>query len=162
MNAIQIIDLKGFCGKDEDFIAQYVNLRNSYADLLLTSPVEIDETREWLKNADIEIRGIVEDNILCGVTILYLNRQGEVAFFVREPGRGLGTRLLEIIERVALEKGLTSVWAWVLHDNHIAQRAFEKNGYLREGTAEREFNNRLFKGFRFGKKLKPAGKGENT
>jgi RimJ/RimL family protein N-acetyltransferase len=47
---------------------------------------------------------------------------------------------LPIIQTVAREKGLHSVWAWVLYDNLIAQRAFEKNGFAKTGISEREYN----------------------
>lgn len=132
---IVVINLK----EKEDFFDQYINLRNKYTELLLTSPVTLPETKEWLKREDIEIRGLVQNNVLLGVVILYLNRNGEIAFFVREPNQGIGSRLLQIIQNVARGKGLQSVWAWVLHDNLIAQRVFEKNGFVKIGMSEREY-----------------------
>ena len=51
---MDIIDFK----KEEDFIEQYVYLRNSYAEQLLASPVDIYETKKWLKKAEVEIRGL--------------------------------------------------------------------------------------------------------
>lgn len=146
---MEVIDLK----ERSDLVGQYVELRNSYSDLLLTSPVNAGDTMEWLNKADIEIKGLIEDNILSGVVILYLDRGGEIAFFARERNRGTGSRLLSIIQETATEKGLKSVWAWVLEDNLTAQRAFEKNGFKREGTTERDYRGALRKGARFVKNL---------
>jgi len=96
----RIINLK----KEEDFIEEYVSLRNRYRELLLTKPVNVLGTKEWLKRSDIEVRGIAKGPILLGVTILYLNQNGESAFFAKVQNQGLGTKLLKIIEEVAKEK----------------------------------------------------------
>jgi len=132
---MKVIDLK----EEECFVEQYVNLRNKYTELLLTSPVDISQTKEWIKRNNIEIRGLVQDNILLGVVVLYLDRDGEIAFFVKNLNKGVGSRLLEIIEEVAKEKRLRFVWAWVLKDNLIAQRVFDKNGFVKERITEREY-----------------------
>lgn len=147
----KIIDLKN----EEFFIPQYVDLRNSYVDLLLTLPVNINNTREWLKKTEIEVRGIVRDNILFGAAILYLDKGGEIAFFVREQNKGFGGRLLNAIEMVAIERGLKSVWAWVLDYNYIAQKVFEKNGYIREKIApQKVYNKKNCRGVIFRKRLR--------
>lgn len=147
---MRIIDLK----ETGEFIDQYVRLRNSYAKLLLTLPVNATETKEWIKkNNDIEIRGLVENNILLGVIILYLNRDGEIAFFAKEKQKGIGSKLLNIIEKVAKGKELNSVWAWVLSSNAGAQKTFIKNGYLLEKKTEKRYNNKNLEGFVFRKKL---------
>ncbi len=137
----RVIDLK----KEEEFIEAYVSLRNRYSSLLLTKQVNVVQTRKWLKSRDIEVRGIVEDSSLTGATILYLNREGEIALFAKEPNQGMGIKLLEIVERVAKEKNLKSIWAWVLDDNLPAKRAFQKNGYKTDGKSRRcyEAENRL-------------------
>lgn len=131
---MKIIDLK----EEEYFIEQYVTLRNNHTELLLTSPVSISETREWLKRNDIEVRGFVQDDVLLGVVILYKQKDGEVAFFVRYPGKGTGSKLLKEIEEVAREKKLRFIWAWVRKDNLIAQRVFEKNGFKKGEISKRE------------------------
>ncbi len=131
----RVIDLK----KEEEFIEEYVSLRNSHSSLLLTTQVKVVETRKWLKRRDIEVRGIVKNSILTGVTILYLSREGEIAFFTKEPNQGTGKKLLEIIERVAREKNLEGVWAWVLDDNFPAKGTFQKNGYTVDGRSRRSY-----------------------
>ena len=149
LNVLKIIDLK----KDEFFIPQYVELRNHYADLLLTNSVSVDETREWLAREDVEVRCLIEDNVLMGAAILYLNKKGEVAFFVKEPKKGIGVKLLKIIEEVAKGKKLNSLWAWVMSSNLAAQKTFIKNGYLLEGETEKRFKDKVFPGFVSRKKL---------
>jgi RimJ/RimL family protein N-acetyltransferase len=133
--------------EEPDFVEQYVQLRNRHCDVLLTTPVNITDTKEWLKNNDIEIRGITRNNKLIGVTILYLNRQGEIAFFTSVTHQGVGSRLLSVIESVARERGLSEVWAWVLSDNIIAQRTFEKSGYRRDRESTKEYQKKTMNGF---------------
>lgn len=145
----RIVDLK----KETDFIEQYVNLRNGYCDVLLTSPINVADTRVWLQRDDIEIRGIVRGRVLAGVVILFLNRKGEIAFFTKYKGAGLGSRLLKIIEAAARERGLDGVWAWVLADNGDAQKAFAKNGYRKTGESTKIYLDMEKKGVLFNKQL---------
>lgn len=149
MDNIKIIDFK----KDESFIAQYVDLRNRYIELLLTNTVTVTETKEWLTNKDVEVRCVIEDNVLIGAVILYLKRKGEIAIFVKDQKRGIGTELLKVIGKVAKEKNLNSIWAWVLKDNFIAQRVFEKNGFVKEGANEREYKGIIKHGIKYKKNL---------
>ena len=142
---IETIDLK----EKEDFLDQYIDLRNKYIELLLTSSVTLPETKGWVKRNNIEIRGLVQDNVLLGAVILYLSRNGEITFFVKDPNKGIGSKLLQIIQNVAREKGLQSVWAWVLNDNFIAQRTFEKNGFVKTGMSEREYKGTTKQGFEY-------------
>jgi len=129
----RVIDLK----KEEEFIEEYVSLRNRYSELLTTKLVNVAETKEWLRDNQIEIRGLVQDDIFLGAVILYLNREGEIALFVKEPQQGIGTKLLKIVEQVAEEKKIGNVWAWVLLDNQKAQLVFRKNGYTEEAQSLR-------------------------
>ena len=116
--------------------------------------MNIPETKEWIKKSDdVEVRGLVQNNILLGVAILYLNREGEVAFFTKEQRKGIGSQLLRAIEEVAREKKLKDVWAWVLSSNTVAQKSFMKNGYLLEQKTQRRYNDKDLEGFIFRKKL---------
>lgn len=146
---MEIIDLK----EEEYYIEQYIDLRNSYSELLLTLPVNTTGTKEWLNNDDIEIRGLVQDYILLGVVILYLNKCGEIAFFVKDQNKGMGSKLVSIIEEVAKEKKLLSVWGWALEDNFIAQRVFEKNGFAKESISERRHKGKIRLGINYKKYL---------
>ena len=147
MAKVKIVDLK----KDKSFVSQYVDLRNTHIELLLTTPVTIPETIEWLLNKNIEVRCLIQNNILIGVAILYLNKRGEIAFFVKEQKKGVGSQLLNIIEEVARERTLDSVWAWVLSSNVNAQRAFIKNEYFLVRKGKRKYNNKTLRGFVFRK-----------
>lgn len=145
----RIIDLK----YEEAFIGEYVSLRNRYSEPLLAKPVNVRETKEWLKGNDIETRGIVQESTLMGVAILYLKRNGEIAFFAKHQNQGIGAKLLKIIERVAKEKNLHSVWAWVLCDNVAAKRTFQKNGYTMECESSRFYKDRNKRGVTFRKEI---------
>lgn len=147
---MEVVDLK----EDGRFIEQYVSLRNSYVDLLLSSPVDSKGTQEWLKSEDIQIRGLVSDNVLTGVVILYLKRGGEITFFAKEKNRGIGSKLLELIEEVAAKRNLETIWSWVLKENMIAQHVFEKSGFVRESVSEREYGGIVKKGIIFKKQVK--------
>lgn len=138
-----------------EFLEQYVSLRNSYTELLLTKTVTVLETHQWLRDANVEIYGIVKGSELVGTVILYLDKSGEVAFFVKEKGKGYGSKLLFVIENVAKTCGLDSVWAWVLDSNKLAQRAFEKNDYHKEAQSQKTYNTKSFNGIIFRKVLFP-------
>ena len=146
---MEVIDLK----KDDRFVGQYVHLRNSYVDLLLTSCVEDSETREWLKNENVEVRGLVRDDVLTGAVILYINKGGEIAFFAKEKNRGTGGRLLALIQDVARKRNLDTIWGWVVEGNLIAQRVFEKSGFVSEGKSEREYRGVVRRGVKYTKYL---------
>ncbi len=145
----RIIDLK----KEEGFIEAYISLRNRYHELLLTRPVYLAETKEWLKDNEVEIRGLVQDNVLLGVVILYLNRDGEIAVFVKDRHHGIGTKLLRTIEQVARKRNLESVWAWVVSDNRFGERTFLKNGYTIEGQSSRIYQGQSKTGNMFRRRL---------
>jgi len=146
---IKIIDLK----KERFFIPQYVELRNSYVDFLLTNLVTVNETKDWLINENAEVRCLIDNNILIGVAILYLNKKGEITFFVKQQRNGIGSGMLDIIEKIAKEKNLDSVWAWVLSNNLAALKTFIKKGYVLEEETEREYKTRIYRGIIFRKKL---------
>jgi len=132
---MRTIDLK----IDRTLLNQYIELRNSYAEMLLTEPVTPEDTLEWLKRDDTEVMGLAEDDTLLGAVILYLNRGGEIAFFARERNKRVGSKLLFLIEYIAKHKKLQSIWSWVLEDNRIAQRVFEKNGFEKERETVRVY-----------------------
>jgi ribosomal protein S18 acetylase RimI-like enzyme len=139
---VKVIDLK----ERRDLLQQYVDLRNQYCKLLLTSQVDLPETEGWIEGNLIKIRGMVKENILLGVVILYLDRDGEITFFVKKPNQGMGSQLLRIIEEVGRQENLEYIWGWVLEDNFIGKRAFEKNRFIKEGTRERKFEGQVKSG----------------
>jgi GNAT superfamily N-acetyltransferase len=136
-----------------DLVGQYVELRNSCAELLLTEPVTAEGTKEWLGGGDIVVRALVRRDVLEGAAVLYLGRNGEIAFFVRERGRGRGTRLLEIIEEEARARGEGSVWAWVREENVAARRAFMKREFVLVGERPRRHRGTTLPGVEYRKEL---------
>lgn len=145
----RILDLK----EHLHLLPQYVELRNSYSDLLLSQSVEISESVQWIKNTTAEIRVVEEENLISGVVLLYIDRGGEVAFFARQKNKGIGTLLLRVADEVARQVQLPSTWAWVREDNVLAARVFEKSGYCVSGCEERTFKNQLIRGIRYTKTL---------
>lgn len=146
---MRIVDIR----TEPRFVAQYLELRNRHAEILMTEPVSDAETHEWLRTAAVEIKGLVRDDQLEGVALLYLERGGEVAFFTRQPGAGTGSRLLQVIEGAARLRGISSVWAWVRKENIIAQRAFEKNGYDSSGEESRIYRGEERRGILYRKRI---------
>jgi len=146
---MRVIDLKG----ETEYIEQYIHLRNSYVDMLLTSFVNKNDTIKWLQSKDVEIRGVVDGEVLEGVVILYLGREGEVAFFAKERNKGIGTMLLSIAEDIAASRNMPYIWAWVLKDNMIAKHVFEKSGFLNEGAQTRNHNGISYDGVKYKKLL---------
>lgn len=146
---MRVINLK----KNNFYLDQYVKLRNKNRKLLLSGAVNQVGTRKWLVEKKIEIFGIVLDDILEGVVILYKEKNGEIAFFVRTPGKGIGTMLLKNILRVAKSKNIQYVWAWVLKRNKIAQHVFKKLGFQDFKETVRIFEMKRKSGIMFRKLL---------
>jgi ribosomal protein S18 acetylase RimI-like enzyme len=146
---MEVVNLRN----EKTYLEQYVQLRNEFCELLLTEPVTIDGTMRWLGAVDVEIRGIVEDNRLLGCVILYIDKNGEVTFFARDKNKGIGTYLLEIVQNIAIDRKLGKVWSWVLKDNIIARRVFEKSGFINVEDAVREYRGTKRNGVVFVKKI---------
>lgn len=134
-----------------DLLPQYVELRNGYCDLLLTHTVKISESFQWIKNTTAVIKVIEEENCILGVLLLYIERDGEVAFFARQQNKGIGTRLLKIADDEARQLGLPSIWAWVREDNFVAAKAFEKCGYTASGLEKRDYKGEPIMGIKYTK-----------
>lgn len=149
----RIVDLKRTPG----LVKQYVQLRNSCLDWLLTDPVTTAETLEWLKKDDIETWGLAEGDDLLGAVVLYLAKDNEIAFFAKERGRGTGTRLLGIIEEVARRRNAETIRAWVLLNNAPARRAFEKAGFEKIAESRKDFKERAEMGIDYRKRLRGEG-----
>ncbi|QOX80358.1 GNAT family N-acetyltransferase [Trichlorobacter lovleyi] len=144
-----VLDLKNH----PELLPQYVDLRNRYCELLLTQPVEIAETIQWMHETTTEIWAIAEDNCIHGVLLLYISRGGEIAFFATQKNRGTGTKLLHLADQIAQKKKLASIWAWVRKDNPIAANVFKKCGYSESGDEDRTFRDQRIKGTRFIKNI---------
>jgi len=53
---MRVVDIK----KEHFFMEQYMNLRNRYADALLTACVDREGTEKWLAGENVEVRGLAE------------------------------------------------------------------------------------------------------
>ncbi len=135
--------------EDYTYLEQYVDLRNKYKALLLSSSVTVKHTKEWLSELNGEIRGLAEDGILLGVVILYLDKGGEITFFAKHKNRGIGSELLKIINEIAKERRLKYIFSWVAKDNLIAQRSFEKNGFIFDKIQEKEYHGKIKRGKKY-------------
>ncbi len=149
MDDATIIDLK----REDLFIPQYVDMRNFYANLLLSKPVTIAETKAWLSREAVEVKCLIYHDVLIGAVVLYVRKAGEVALFVKEPKKGAGSELLRIIEHVAVGRNLRSLWAWVLSTNIAAQRTFVKSGYRLEKESSKRYEGQLLNGLIYRKMI---------
>lgn len=136
-----------------NLLYQYVQLRNVNARALLTNEISLEQTREYLKKYTTQIYGAVEKDTLEGVVILYTQRNGEIAIFVRNRHEKVGTNLLEHIEAVAEKLALPYVWAWVSITNRAAQGLFKKQGFMGLRTQNKVYNGTQFEGIKFRKYL---------
>jgi len=136
--------------KRPDLLKQYIKLRNKYINKLLSSRVFFDDTIRWLAKTNVEIYGIVKNNkILIGVIIIYIEKDNEICFFTKEPGKGVGSRLLKVADRIARARQLKHLWAWTNIKNIAAINAFKKGGYVKTKEYYRKFNERKIMGCRF-------------
>jgi GNAT superfamily N-acetyltransferase len=147
---IKIVDLKA----EPQFIRQYVELRNTYCDQLLTSMVDLQGTEKWVADSNVEIMCAIDGKRFLGAMVIYLDKGGEVAFFVRTPGKGIGSRLLAAADLVARKKRIDRLWAWTKKENLPAQLAFENAGYQHIKNELKTFCRKTYQGAVYSKKLK--------
>jgi GNAT superfamily N-acetyltransferase len=102
-------------------------MRNRFVKELMTKPVTIAETKQWMNDDVGEIICMIEDGSLVGGVIIYEFTEA-IAIFC-EPGKGCGSRLLEYAERWAKEDGHDTLMAKVQPDNERSVRFFLKHGY---------------------------------
>jgi RimJ/RimL family protein N-acetyltransferase len=122
------VDIKS---ADSDMLLQYVGLRNMYVTELATEKVELEETLCWLKQTPVIIQGMVEDDELRGVGIVYRDRHDELTYFARYPRRGIGTLILKRMEDLASAHGIDRLWAKVNSNNVASARCLIRNGWVR-------------------------------
>jgi ribosomal protein S18 acetylase RimI-like enzyme len=146
--------------KEPEYLFQYMALRNKYRASLLTDTVTIAGTKTWIENRKIEAFGFLQRKKLVGVVILYLKKKGEIAFFVGQQNRGIGTRLLTRIVDLARRKRLPYVWAWVLKDNKRAQHVFKKTGFVQFRKAVRKYRGKQRQGLIFKRSFTERKKNE--
>jgi len=135
--------------KEKKLLEQYIDLRNKYSKDILSRPVTYPATIDWLKKTDVEIYGLVKNDNLLGVILIYIEKGNEVTFFAKEPGKGIGDKLLKIADRIAKKRKLSRLWAWTRIENLPAIKAFEKNSYKKTGVKFRKYQGEKIKGYIF-------------
>ncbi|NCD11381.1 MAG: GNAT family N-acetyltransferase [Epsilonproteobacteria bacterium] len=128
------------------WLEKYVALRNQYAKALFSSEMKSDETKDWLKNRDVEVLIAIENDMLLGVGILYLNKKGEITLFVKKPNQGIAKLLLEKLQDYAHQKNLLELWAWVHDENEASQKFFIKNGFIDFSKENKTVNTTTYSG----------------
>lgn len=147
-----IVDLRAA----PELVEAYIALRNRHAELLLSEPVTAAGTRRWLAETPAQVRLLREGKRVLGAAVLYPERDGEVAVFVDEPGRGDGPVLLSAIEEAARGIGLGGIRSVARADNERARRAFLRAGFAEEGDATRSYRGSEIALRAFRKALAPA------
>jgi len=121
--------------KNTAYVGLYVFLRNQYIKELMTQPVTVKGTLEWLKENKGTILVHLEDGRVVSAVIIH-NRQ-EVTVF--SSVKGMGDTMLKEAEVVARAKGYNHLWARTLPDNKQAQALFLRNGYtLTDGIFKKD------------------------
>lgn len=138
--------------REPGLVESYVELRNRHTRMLLTTPVQLTQTRAWLASTSALVHGLVAEGVLQGVCILYPERDNEVAIFSRRPGSGVGIRLLALVDELAAEAEVEAIWAWVRADNERALRVFVRAGYKQDKQEVREFAGESVPGIRYHKR----------
>lgn len=123
---MRIVNLKS----NPVYISQYVQLRNHFKELLMTDPVTIQETQKWLESQDVEVRLLIKQNKVEGAIVLYINKDNEIAIFVKNTGKSLGSELLKAIIEEAKCRNIPYLRAIVRNDNIYAKRFFIKHGFM--------------------------------
>ena len=125
---------------------QYVKLRNLWAKNLLTDDVNEKETLEWLHEKSVVILVACEEDEVVGASILYLEKEGEIAIFVKRKRSGVGTTLLKEIQAQAKNKNIKKLWAWISDTNIASKKLFEKNKFNADKPCSRVFSGTIYNG----------------
>lgn len=145
---MQILNLREFPAYTES----YVELRNLNIGPLLTRFVDLEETIHWLETARTDVWGAVVEGKVIGASVLYYEKNAELAIFAKQTRQGVGSMLLKQLEKHA-EGRTEKIWAWTLLENQAAANFFRKHDYTEMGLSEKIFLGKVYLGQRFEKKL---------
>ena len=123
----------------QHYIKHYIDLRNQNKEQLLTDSISEDETILWLNSANVCVKVAIENDELIGAAILYFDKAGEVAIFVKHKRSGVGTALLKEIQVQAQNENIKNLWAWVSNTNIASKKLFEKNKFNADMPCSRVF-----------------------
>lgn len=140
MKMLEIINLKENLG----FVEEYVTLRNAWKQNLLTDEVDLDKSYEWVKNSNTIILGVLENRQLTGVGMVYLDKENEIALFVKNQKKGLGTLIMRHLINEMKERNFSYLRGWTYNPN--MRKLFEKYNFKYLGERERAFKGEYYKG----------------
>jgi RimJ/RimL family protein N-acetyltransferase len=106
-------------------------------------PYSLEKHREEFAKPTVIYKSIRRVGRLVGFVILVLDPDGLSVEFrrivVAEPGRGIGTRAVELVrDACKRELGRSRVWLDVFESNARARHMYEKCGYAQFGSSEHE------------------------
>ena len=128
LDEFEILDLNSN-NVPSEIIEQYVRLRNRKKSYLNTSTVTMEQTFKWLSNENVYAKGLIKENKLYGVIIIYIDKNYELTFFAEHTGKGIGKILLGIADDIAKEKKIDKIWAWTLSSNLLAIKSLIGGGW---------------------------------
>ena len=109
-------------------IPEYVSMRNRYVSELMTIPITLEMTIDWLDARPSKgmVFCVLSGNSLVGAFIISFERRQEFSVFVDKPGTGTGRFILGELERVCRSEGISKIWARIRDDNVRAKAFFDK------------------------------------
>lgn len=139
---------------ESNYLEEYIVLRNHLKKFLLANSVNLEETKDWLNYFDVEVIIAIENKKLLGACILHIYRDGEVSIFTRTSRNGIGTILLNEIEKYAIQRKFKSIWAWISDTNIASQNFFKKNEFVKKRKKIKIYSDEKIKGSIYIKNLK--------
>lgn len=147
------IRLRPFEEADASRYLAWVNQEQTASLLTRALPVSTLEHQKWYESlmarsdavvfsAEVKSSGLYVGNVwLWGIH--WVHRNAELRILIGEEearGQGYGTEACQLLLEFAFRKlGLAKVYLYVVDLNPRARRAFEKAGFVTEGTLSREF-----------------------
>lgn len=142
----RIVNLK----EHPEWVASYVELRNRFAEALVTKPVTAEETKRWMAAENVDVWVAASKTRVVAAAVLFGQRGGEVAIFNSMPHSNIASQLLQALEQKARESQKL-VWAWTYQFNARAGEFFERNGYKDLGLQEKAAGSQTLLGHRWEK-----------
>lgn len=140
-----LVTLRKFEERDIENKVEWINNPQNNRYLHYDLPLEVEKTRAWyarIKDLDNRYDAVIEcDGVPCGlVGLLSIDRKNSKAEFyisMGEPsfkGKGIATQASKLLLSYAFETlNLNRVYLYTEKENYIAQKLFERIGFVKEG-----------------------------
>jgi len=139
---MKIINLKN----NMVYLKDYIYLRNTYSDCLLTKKVTKNKTKQWLKTHQVDIFIAILKEEVVGAIIIYYEKNNEITIFTKYKNKGIGSKLLfYILNKAKFNK--YDLWAWIEQNNVLSYKLFKKFGFIKIKDFEKEFKGMNFNGY---------------